>query len=210
MTLLCTGFEPFGEHEANPSATVARRLDGDEVAGHRVVGAVLPVEFDAVDDRLRSLVAEHEPAVILATGLAGGRTCASVERVGVNVDDAVTTPDNADADPADERIDGDGPAAQFASIPVVETVEALLDAGIPARVSNSAGTHLCNHVLYATRTWLEATGRDVPMGFVHLPYTPGQAIDEAEAPARGGGVPASMPVDRQVEAVRVAFETALG
>lgn len=210
MTLLCTGFEPFGEHEANPSATVARRLDGDEVAGHRVVGAVLPVEFDSVDDRLRSLVAEHEPAVILATGLAGGRTCASVERVGVNVDDAVTTPDNADADPADERIDGDGPAAQFASIPVVETVEALLDAGIPARVSNSAGTHLCNHVLYATRTWLEATGRDVPMGFVHLPYTPGQAIEEAEAPARGGGVSASMPVDRQVEAVRVAFETALG
>lgn len=209
MTLLCTGYEPFGEHAGNPSARVAERLDGERVAGHEVVGRVLPVEFEAVDERLRSLVVEHDPAVVLSTGLAGGRTCVSVERLGVNVDDAVTTPDNAEADPRDERIAADGPAAHFASVPVVETVEALCAAGIPGRVSNSAGTHLCNHVLYATRGWVEATGRDVPVGFVHLPYTPDQAIDEADAPARGSGVPASLPLDTQVQAVRVAFETAL-
>ena len=204
MTLLCTGYEPFGDHETNPSAQVAREIDGTTVAGHEVVGAVLPVEFDRVADELAALIDEHDPAAVVATGLAGGRTALSVERVGVNVDDAVTVPDNADDSPHDERIDPAGADAHLATIPVVESVEALLDAGIPARVSNSAGTHCCNHALYSL---LE--NHDVPAGFVHLPFTPEGAVADAEAAERGGGVPASLPLVMQVEGVRRVFETAV-
>ena len=201
MTLLCTGYEPFGDHETNPSERVARELDGGTVAGHEVVGAVLPVEFDRVAGELAALIDEHDPAAVIATGLAGGRSAVSVERVGINVDDAVTVPDNADDSPHAARIDPAGADAHLATIPVVESVEALLDAGIPARVSNSAGTHCCNHALYSL---LE--NHDVPSGFVHLPYTPEQAVSEAEAPERGGGVAASMSLPLQVEGVRRVFE----
>ena len=203
MTLLCTGYEPFGDNETNPSERVARELDGATVAGHEVVGAVLPVAFDRVADALAALIEEHDPAAVIATGLAGGRSAVSVERVAVNVDDAVTVPDNADDSPHDERIDPAGADGHLATIPVVGSVEALLDAGIPARVSNSAGTHCCNHALYSL---LE--NHDLPAGFVHLPYTPEGAVSSAEAPERGGGVPASMPLSLQVDAVRTVLSTA--
>jgi len=202
MTLLCTGYEPFGDHESNPSAQVARELDGETVAGHEVVGEVLPVVFDEVADELAALIDRYDPEAVIATGLAAGRTAVSVERVAVNVDDAVTVPDNADDLPHDERIDPAGVDAHFATIPVVDSVEALLDAGVPARVSNSAGTHCCNHALYSL---LE--NHDVPAGFVHLPLTPDGAVVEAEAPERGGGVMASLPLSLQVEGVRTVFET---
>lgn len=202
MTLLCTGYEPFGDHETNPSERVARELDGRTVAGHEVVGAVLPVEFDRVADELAALIEEHDPAAVVATGLAAGRTALSVERVGVNVDDAVTVPDNADDSPHDQRIDPAGADAHLATIPVVESVEAMLEDDIPARVSNSAGTHCCNHALYSL---LEH--HDVPSGFVHLPSTPEGAVAGAEAPERGGGVTASLPLSLQVDGVRRVFET---
>lgn len=205
MTLLCTGYEPFGDHETNPSEHVARELDGETVAGHDVVGAVLSVEFDRVADELTELIAEHDPASVVATGLAAGRTTVSVERVGINVDDAVTVPDNADDSPHDEQIDPAGAHAHLATIPVVESVDAMLDAGIPARVSNSAGTHCCNHALYSL---LE--NHDVPAGFVHLPLTPAGAVAEAEAPERGGAVQASQPLSLQVDGVRTVLETTVG
>jgi pyroglutamyl-peptidase len=207
MTLLCTGYEPFGDHEANPSAQVARELDGDTVAGHEVVGAVLPVAFDRVGDELAALVADHDPAAVVATGLAAGRTTVSVERVAVNVDDAVTVPDNDDASPHATPIVEDGADAHFATVPVVDAIEAMLDAGIPARVSNSAGTHCCNHALYSLLEQFEQSDRETPAGFVHLPFTPEQAVAEADAPERGGGVTASLPLSLQVEGVRTVLET---
>lgn len=216
MTVLVTGYEPFGDHETNPSETVARRLDGETVAGHDVVGAVLPVafgetdEFGPADDRLVELVAEHDPAAVVATGLAAGRPCISVERVGINVDDAVTVPDNDDRSPRDERVDPDGPDAYLSTLPVVATVEALAEAGVPARVSNTAGTYLCNHALYRLHDFLADRDGDVPAGFLHLPLTPEGAVAAAEAPERGGGVQPSLPLALQAESVRVALETALG
>lgn len=208
MTLLVTGYEPFGDHTDNPSKRVAEALDSETVAGHDVVGAVLPVEFDRVADELESLVDEHDPAAVVATGLAAGRTALSVERVGINLDDAVTVPDNADDSPEAEPIVAGGDDAHFATIPVVETVEAMLDAGIPAYVSNTAGTHCCNHALYSLVDLFESRGEDVPAGFVHLPLTPDQAIEEADAPARGGGLKASLALDSQIEGIRTVLETA--
>lgn len=210
MTLLCTGYEPFGDHESNPSAQVACELDGDTVGGHEVVGEVLPVEFDAVGEELAELVDEHDPAAVVSTGLAAGRTTVSVERVAVNVDDAVTVPDNADTSPHATPIAEAGADAHFATVPVVASVEAMLDAGIPARVSNSAGTHCCNHALYSLLEQFAQSGRETPAGFVHLPLAPEQAVAEAEAPERGGGVTASLPLSLQVEGVRTVFETTVG
>jgi pyroglutamyl-peptidase len=213
MTVLLTGYEPFGDHDRNPTTEVARELDGEDVAGHEIVGRVLPVEFDAAAEEMQALVEDHEPVAVVATGLAAGRAAVSVERVGVNVADCVGVPDNADAAPRNERILADGddpPAAYFATLPVAETVERLLDAGIPARVSNTAGTHLCNNVLYRTRAYLEATGRgtEIPMGFVHLPLTPEGAAKKARdgEATSGGGVEPSLSSETQVEAIERVFE----
>ena len=210
MTLLLTGYEPFGDHETNPTERVARRLDGENVAGHDVVGRVLPVEFDAAGDRMRNLLDDHDPDVVLAMGLAAGRAGVSVERVGLNVADAGSVPDNAEAQPHHERVQEGGDAAYFATVPVVEITRELLADDVPARVSNSAGTHLCNDVLYETRSYLEATDRDVPAGFVHLPCTPEQAARKArEADGDAGALQPSLPLSTQVAAVRTAFEVTL-
>ncbi|QLG27912.1 peptidase [Halorarum halophilum] len=211
MALLCTGYEPFGEHETNPSGDVARALDGARLAGHDVVGEVLPVAFEDAGDRMRALLDEHDPVAVVATGLAAGRSGVSVERVAVNAADAVGVPDNAGDDPVDERIDPDGRDGYLATVPVRRTVEACLDAGVPARLSNTAGTHLCNHLLYWTLAHLDATGRDAPAGFLHLPATPGQAARKAQEgeAARGGSLTPSLPLELSERAVGVAFEIAL-
>jgi pyroglutamyl-peptidase len=215
VTLLLTGYEPFGDHDRNPSAEVARALDGATIAGEAVVGRVLPVEFDRASDEMAGLIEEFHPDAIVATGLAGGRSGVCVERVGINVADCGGTPDNADAKPRNERLraDEDAHAAHFATLRVVETVERLLDAGIPARVSNTAGTHLCNAMLYQTRAHLEAEGQDdVPMGFVHLPLTPEGAAAKAEVgeATSGGAIPASMSLEIQKQAIETIFEGTMG
>lgn len=204
MTILLTGYEPFADHETNPSQRVAERLDETEIAGESVVGEVLPVEFDRVGPTVADLIDEHDPTVALGLGLAGGRTAITVERVGINVADCVGVADNADAEPRHESIDPDGPDAHFATIPVRESVAALLSSGIPARLSNTAGTHCCNNFLYTAREHVAAAGLDVSVGFVHLPYTPKAAArkgrdGEAES---GASVPASVGLDLQVEAVQ--------
>jgi len=211
MTLLVTGYEPFGDHETNPSARVAERLDGETVAGHEVVGRVLPVEFDRTGEQLLGLIAEHDPDVVVSTGLAAGRAAVAVERVGVNVNDHVTVPDNADATPRHDPIDTDGPDAYFATLPIPAVVDALLDADVPARLSNTAGTHLCNHALYTVRHHAERENLDLDSGFVHLPCTPEMAVRKAAADAAesGGSVQPSVALETQVEAVRVVLETAL-
>ncbi|GAA0198693.1 peptidase [Haladaptatus pallidirubidus] len=211
MTLLLTGYEPFGDHDENPSAVVARGLDGEEIAGHEITGHVLPVEFERTAGEMQTLVETHDPTAIAATGLAAGRAGISVERVGINVNDCGSTSDNADAEPRNERIRPDDRAGYFATLPVVSVVEELLENGIPARVSNTAGTHLCNNVLYSTRAYLESEKRDVPMGFVHLPCTPGMAAKQAREGdgTRGASVKPSLSLSMQTEAIRRTFEVTL-
>ena len=211
MTLLLTGYEPFGDHDRNPSARLARDLDGESIAGREVVGRVLPVEFGTAGDRTRDLIEELDPAVVVATGLAAGRAAVCLERVGLNVRDCAGVPDNADAAPRDDPVDPEGAAAHLATLPVVAVVESLLDRGIPARASNTAGTHLCNELLYETRAHLDATDRETPAGFVHLPRTPESAAAvaaDAEA-AAGGEVSPSLPLSLQRRALVATFEATL-
>lgn len=200
MTVLLTGYEPFGDHETNPSQRLATRLDGETIDGIEVVGRVLPVEFERVESALLDAIEEVDPALVLSTGLAAGRNAISVERVAINVADAGETPDNGGSAPYDERIVLDGPDAYFATVPVVDCVESLLESGVPARVSNTAGTHCCNYALYTA-----CHHTDRAAGFVHLPHTPvGAAKAGSDGTATSGGpVPPSMSLSLQERAIEL-------
>jgi pyroglutamyl-peptidase len=178
--VLLTGFEPFDGESSNPSWEAVRALEGREVAGHRIEVLCLPVEFGASLRRLRNAL-RRRPAMVLAVGQAGGRSAISIERVAINLDDA-RIPDNAGAQPIDRRVVRSGPAAYFARLPLKTLRAALGDAGIPAEISHSAGTFVCNHVFYGLMHALRARP-SVRAGFVHIPYSPAQAARHPGAPS---------------------------
>lgn len=163
--VLVTAFEPFGEHETNPtiaaSEAVARECPG-------VVTEVLPVEFEAATARIRELMDKHQPHTVISLGLAAGRTEITPERVAINVMDA-PIPDNSGAQPIDEPVVEGGPAGHFLTLPNKAIVQALKDEGIPASLSNSAGTYVCNAVAYAAAEYAKASGSEARTGFIHVP-----------------------------------------
>ncbi|MDN4588373.1 pyroglutamyl-peptidase I [Xenophilus aerolatus] len=201
--ILLTGFEPFDRDTVNPSWEVARALDGWACEGATVQALQMPCVFgDALAALDAALAAGPAPVLAVGLGLAGGRTEVTPERVAINVDDA-RIPDNAGRQPVDAAVEARGPAAYFSTLPIKAIVHALRQAGLPASVSNTAGTFVCNHAFYglmhrlATRPALARTRG----GFVHLPALPEQA-------ARVPGMP-SLALATQVEALRVLLRTAL-
>jgi pyroglutamyl-peptidase len=193
--VLITGFEPFGGEAVNPSWEVVKQLDGAMVAGERVVARQLPCVFGEALTALYAALDEHQPVLTIAVGQAGGRVDITVERVAINVDDARIA-DNKGQQPVDVPVVADGPAAWFSSLPVKAIVAALREQGIPASVSQTAGTFVCNHVMYGLLHALN--GRSgAKGGFIHIPYLPEQA---AAHPGE-----ASMAV----QTVRAALETAI-
>ncbi len=195
--ILLTGFEPFGGEDVNPSWLIASALDGESIAGRRVVALRLPTEFRRSLRVLRAGLARQAPALVVALGQAGGRAELSVERVAINVDDA-RIPDNAGAQPIDATIVRGGPAAHFSTLPVKAIVAALRARGVPAAVSQTAGTFVCNHVFYGLQHAL--SGRRVRSGFVHVPSLPEQAAARPGEPS----LPLATMVDGVREALRVA------
>lgn len=195
--VLLTGFEPFGGQARNPSAEIARALDGRTIRGHRVVGAVLPCAFDVSGQRLRQLLRRHRPGLVIACGLAGGRAGFSVERVAINLQDA-RIPDNRGAQPVDRPVVRGGPAAYWSTLPVKAIVARLSRAGVAAAVSQTAGTFVCNHVFYLLMHALRRNRR-IRGGFVHVPWLPGQA---------GPGEPAMEPA-QMIAAMETVIATAL-
>lgn len=196
--LLVTGFEPFGGEVINPSWELARSLSGEVVAGARIVAVQLPCVFGEALQRLDEALQRVRPTTVLAIGQAGGRCDLSLERVAINVDDA-RIPDNAGAQPVDEAIVADGPAAYFSTLPIKAIVAGLRAAGYPASVSQTAGTFVCNHLFYGLQHRLDGLG--VRSGFMHIPYLPEQA-------ARHPGAP-SLPLPTLIEATRLALELAV-
>jgi pyroglutamyl-peptidase len=164
-----TAFEPFGGERVNASALAARPLDGRVIAGRRIVVEVLPCVFGAAIDALRSALARTKPALVIACGEAGGRAQVTVERVAINVDDARIA-DNAGARPIDRPIASGGPAAYWSTLPIKSIVAALKKGGIPADVSQTAGTFVCNHLFYGLMR-IASRRRGLRAGFIHLPYS---------------------------------------
>jgi pyroglutamyl-peptidase len=201
---LITGFEPFGGYRDNPSGEIARRLDGATIAGVAVVGRVLPVDIARIDAALRGIFAEVDPVAVILLGLAPGETVIRLERVALNLADFAIA-DNAGARVADTPLDRAGGPALWSRLPLRAIQEKLLALGIPARLSESAGTYLCNAAFYRALSHLPER---VPCGFIHLPLLPTQV---AATIARSGlGEPlASMALPIQRRAVETALAVSL-
>lgn len=170
MKLLLTAFEPFGGELVNSTMEILKGLSPRA----DVLRAVLPVTFAGAEAALTALIDGERPDIVLSLGQAGGRDRLTIERVALNLDDA-SIPDNAGAMPQDVPIRPGGENALFSTLPVKRLVRRVQDAGVPAAISNTAGTFVCNHVLY-TALWLGKTScSELRAGFLHVPYLPEQA-----------------------------------
>ena len=168
--ILLTGFEPFGGFTANPAGEVAKALDGRAFGTEVVRGAVLPVHHAAAALSVNRLIDELAPRAIVHLGLAGARARIALERVAVNVMDFEIA-DNAGYRASGEPCVAGGPVAYFSTLPLGAILEALVAEGVPAYLSNTAGTYLCNQTMYTTRHLLERRGLAIPAGFIHLPQS---------------------------------------
>lgn len=186
--LLVTGFDPFGGATVNP-AWEAVRLLPDRIGAFEVRKLMIPTVFGLAASKAAAAAAVFEPEVILCVGQAGGRSAVTPERIAVNIRDARIA-DNAGVRIGGERVIPDGPAAYFATVPVEKMADAICDAGLPGAVSNSAGTFVCNDVMYSLLHRYAGSGTRV--GFIHVPYLPEQ------------GSP-SLPLEQTVAALTAAI-----
>jgi pyroglutamyl-peptidase len=173
--ILLTGFDAFGGASLNPSGLAVKALHGRQVLGHKVVTACLPTVYGQSLKTLGQLLRLHRPALVVCVGQAGGRSAISLERVAINVDDAPIA-DNAGSQPVDVPVVPGGPAAYFSTLPIKDMLVALQREGLPAEVSQTAGTFVCNHVFYGLMHQLatQRSLRNVRGGFVHVPWLPEQ------------------------------------
>jgi pyroglutamyl-peptidase len=199
--VLLTGFDPFDREALNPSWEAVQALDGWRCGQATVHARRMPCAFGASIEALAAAMDELRPRLVLCIGQAGGRAEITPERVAINVDDGRIA-DNAGRQPIDVPVVPGAPAAYFSTLPIKAIVRDLRAAGIPASVSNTAGTFVCNHIFYGLmhRIGMQPGG-EVRGGFIHIPYLPEQA-------ARFPGAP-SMALATMVAALRVAVSTAL-
>ena len=171
--LLITGFDPFGGETVNPSWEAVSRLP-DTVGPYQLTKLQIPTVFSAAADKVLAAAKADQPDVILCIGQAGGRDAVTPERIAVNMASA-SIPDNAGNRPVEAPILPGGPDGIFATVPVAAMARAVTDAGLPGKISNTAGTFVCNDTLYRLLAHFAGTGTRV--GFVHVPHLPSQAKD---------------------------------
>ncbi len=213
--MLLTGFESYGGRSLNPSEQVVERLAGTEIAGVGVVGHTLPVNYRELGPRIAELIEAVRPRAVICLGLWPGSPLLRLERIAVNIAD-FEIPDNVGLMTREPVVEG-GPEACRSTLPIHAIQGRLLAAGIPVRLSASAGTFLCNALMYHA---LRASALHVPgspCGFIHLPYLPEQVsalllqlADWQKVELHQRADLASMALEMQVEAVRLAIETTLG
>lgn len=196
MKILVTGFDPFGGEEVNPAIETVNRLP-DTIGGAKIIKLEIPTVCHQSLRVIDEAIAGYDPDVVLSVGQAGGRPDITVERVGINVDDC-RIPDNAGNQIVDEPIYADGPAAYFVTVPIKAMVQRIRERNIPASVSNTAGTFVCNHVTYGVCHLLAVKYPGKRSGFIHIPFLPQQAVDKKNMP--------SMSQDMMVEAITAAIE----
>ena len=172
-TILLTGFEPYGGRGLHPAYETMKVLDGRNVHGLTVVGRGLPVSLRELKIRLPALIEEVRPAVVVSLGLWPGEATIRLERMGANVFD-YEIPDNEGLLIHDDAVNSNAQAARLATLPLRAIESALLEVGIPARISPSAGTFLCNACLFTMLDYMAAHASGVPAGFIHIPYFPEQ------------------------------------
>lgn len=193
MKIIVTGFDPFGGETINPSIECVKALP--EIEGVELIRLELPTVFKESAKRLNEVINDVKPDAVLSVGQAGGRPGITMERIAINVNDA-RIPDNISQQPIDETIQTEGEAAYFTTLPIKRIVKAIREAGISAEVSNSAGTFVCNHIMY--QSLFAATKADKPFkaGFMHIPFIPEQTTDKP-----------SLPLEESTKALQIAIET---
>ena len=193
MKIIVSGFDPFGGEKINPSIECVKAFP--EIEGVELIRLELPTVFKESAKRLNEVINEVKPDAVLSVGQAGGRPGITMERIAINVDDA-RIPDNISQQPIDETIQTKGAAAYFSTLPIKRIVKAIREAGIPVEVSNSAGTFVCNHIMY--QALFAATKADKPFkaGFMHIPFIPEQTTDKP-----------SLPLEESTKALQIAIET---
>ena len=181
MKILLTAFEPFGGEAINP-AKEALALVPNEVAGARIIKMEVPVVFGKAIKSVVQAMEREKPDAVLCVGQAGGRAGLTPERVSINIDDA-RIPDNVGNQPVDAPIFSDGEPAYFSSLPVKAMVQMIREAGVPASLSNTAGTYVCNHLMYGVLYHIDKSFPGMKGGFMHVPYMHEQVMDKQNTPS---------------------------
>ena len=197
MKILVSGFDPFGGESINPSIEAVKRLP-DSINGVEIIKLEIPTVIGKSIDKLTQAVETYLPDVVLCVGQAGGRSDISVERIAINIDDC-RIKDNEGNQPIDEPIVFNGPDAYFLTLPIKSIVSNLQSQGIPASVSNSAGTFICNHVAYGMAHLAKTKYPNMRTGFIHIPFIPEQVLNKSNMP--------SMPLDQIIKALETAILT---
>lgn len=181
MKILMTAFEPFNQEKVNPALEAVRQLDPAMVKAD-LIKLEVPTAFNQAIEQVEAVIRAEQPDIIVAIGQAGGRYGITPERVAINLDDALIK-DNLGQQPIDQPIRKDGPAAYFSTLPIKAIVHQLRAAGIPASVSNSAGTFVCNHLMYGILDQLAQSYPKARGGFIHVPYIPEQVAQKPNQPS---------------------------
>ncbi|PEC48701.1 peptidase C15 [Bacillus sp. AFS077874] len=180
-TLLLTGFEPFLNFSINPTEEIVKELNNQEVGGLQIIGAVLPVDFSTVGNELLKLFHKYNPSAVISLGLAGGRFKITPERIAINCNDGAA--DNKGNKYAGAKIDPEGPDGLFTTLPIQKIVNELNNHKFPAEISDSAGTYLCNNVMYQMLNELKKLNKKIPSGFIHIPASHEMAVIDRKLPS---------------------------
>jgi len=199
LTFLVTGFTPFNGEKINPSWQIVKALPG-AVSGYKIIKLRVPTEFGRSINVVIKAIDKLKPDIVLCLGQAGGRAQMSVERVAINVNDARIV-DNAGVQPTDEAIAEDAPAAYFCTLPVKAMMQSMLDQNIPAEVSNTAGTFVCNHLIFGVLHHIALRQYPIRAGFMHVPFVDSQVVGRDDVP--------SLTLPAMIEATKAAIIAAI-
>ncbi|WDV45066.1 pyroglutamyl-peptidase I [Clostridiaceae bacterium M8S5] len=197
--VLITGFDPFGGESVNPALEAVKKLP-DMIMDYNIVKLEVPTVFKKSIDTLKKAIIKESPDIVLCIGQAGGRFTISIERIAINLDNA-RIPDNEENQPVDTPIYKEGKNAYFSNLPINAILKKLSDNNIPANISNTAGTFVCNHLMYGLLHMIENTFDNIKGGFIHVPYLPDQVI--------GRNNVASMSLENIVTALRLIIEASI-
>ena len=176
MKILVTGFDPFGGETVNPAYEAVKLLP-DNIAGAEIIKLEIPTVFSKSGPAVEAGIQAHNPDVVINVGQAGGRACVTIERIGINLAEA-RIPDNAGEQPVDEPLQADGPAAYFTTLPIKAMVKNVRDHGLPCHISYSAGTYVCNCVMYNVLHMAATKYPGMRAGFIHVPFADEQAVSK--------------------------------
>lgn len=181
MKVLITGFDPFGGEKINPALEAVKKIE-NSIEGAEIIKAQIPTVFRESLKQLEIAIETHIPDIVICVGQAGGRFDITPERVAINIDDA-RIKDNQGNQPIDEFIFEDGANAYFSTLPIKAMVKEMNDNGIAASVSNSAGTFVCNHLMYGLLYLIDKKYPNIKGGFIHVPFIPSQVVDKRNMPS---------------------------